>query len=271
MKKVIFIAMLLSLMCVCGLSVGVCYAEESSTYYYVNSGEELTVYSSPQIGSNSTIMQIPSTYAFKYVKEENNTFVEIEYNGCKGYVLVSDLSSSCAQVNAKWGNNPYAYAFNASDFNDFNVDNVTAFYYDNNVWTAESNSTPASLITVKNVYGYYKDNNQEVYFLIDFVINVANGIDMEKRYVKASDFSTSKVNVSNIPESEGYKAQSATDNNPPTSGNINSGDHNGGNNGTTPKDTSNSFERYILIAVIAVLCVVIIILIFAPTKKRRGQ
>ena len=104
MKKVIIIAMLLTLLCVCGVSAGVCFADETSTtYYYVNSGEELTVYAYPQMENNHSIFKIPSTYAFKYVKEENSNFVEIEYNECKGYITVSDLKGICTQVNAKWG------------------------------------------------------------------------------------------------------------------------------------------------------------------------
>lgn len=263
--------MLISLICVCGLSAGVCFADETPNpaYYYVNSGKELTVYSSAQIGNNCAIMQIPNTYAFKYVKEENSTFVEIEYNDCKGYVLVSDLNVNCTQVNAKWGNNPFYYVFNADDFNTFTADNVTTYFYNNATWTADENSTPTSLITVTKVYGYYKDANQDVYFLVDFDVKISTGIKMEKHYIKASDFSTAQSNLSPIPESAGYKAQTASNNS--SNGGINSGAPNPTTNPSDSdvKDSANSFERYILIAVIAVLCVVIIILIFAPAKKRQ--
>lgn len=270
MKKVIIIAMLLSLICVCGLSAGVCFADETSTYYYVDKDKELTMYSSAQ-RSSGIFMQIPSTYAFKYVKEENSEFIEIEYNGCKGYVLINDLKAICTQVNTKWGNNPYAYSFDTTDFNAFAVDNVTTYRYENNVWTEDS-PTPSSYMTVKAVYGYYKDSDQQIYYLVDCHINIATGMDLTKCYIKANDFTSSAANIDNIPDSAGYVLQTTPDKPTVPSGEINSGDNNPPSadiNGSDPQTPKNSLDRYILIAVIAVLCVVIIILIFVPSKKRQ--
>ncbi len=270
MKKVIIIAMLISLICVCGLSAGVCFADETSTYYYVNKGKELTMYSSAQRLGGIT-MQIPSTYAFKYVKEENSEFAEIEYNGCKGYALINDLHAICTPVNAKWGNNPYAYTFDANNFNTFTVDNVTAYRYENSVWT-EISPTPSAFMTVNAVYGYYRDSTQQLYFLVDCHINIATGMDLAKCYIKANDFANSSANIDNIPESAGYILQTTVEKPSTPSGDINSGNNNPPSanvNGSDTQTPKNSLDRYILIAVIAVLCVVIVILIFVPTKKRQ--
>ncbi len=271
MKKLIILTMLLMILSVCALSAGVCFADETSTYYYVEKDKELTVYISPQ-RTSGIALQIPATYAFKYIKDENGDFAAIEYNGCQGYVLLNDFNVMCKKVDAKWGENPYEYTFKAQDFDKFKSENIVAYTYNGNSLSAVNNPTPSNLITIKNVYGYFKDGNQ-TYILVDIALNVGIGYEMLKHYIKADDIQGALELVNGIPQSAGYIAQTTPDKPTVPSGDSNSGDNNTPNVGDNNSDTQtpkNSLDRYIMIAVIAVLCVVIIILIFAPTKKRQG-
>ena len=269
MKKVIIIAMLLSLLCVCSLSAGVCFADEASTsttqrYYFEASVTTPNLYLRASAdGESRILLYIPHSYAFEKIEEANGAFVKVKYNEIEGYIQTNALTNNCKQVTSKWGNNAYEYEFpnitvTASQFTLYSKNDMTA------IGSEEQNR-----FRIDKVYGYYY-KDKEYYFLADTSsISMGSYKSNELGYIKATDTSLANFNENSIPESAGYKAQTTADNNPPTSGNINSGNPNGGNNGTTPKDTSNSFERYILIAVNAVLCVVIIILIFAPTRKRQ--
>lgn len=272
MKKIIIIAMLLTVLSATLLAGGVVYADETETtypIYYFEKPQTQTLSSLPLRATadneGKVLIYIPHSYAFEKLEEPSGQFVKVRYNGLEGFVETLNFNTYCKSVNDKWGGNPYAYTFNyeitASKIALYNVDAELTLNEDLN---------PQKANTVCNkTYGYYTKNG-ETYFYVNLSISipgVAQSITSDY-YIKASDTSLAQFNASNIPVSAGYTAQTAVEENP--SGEINSGDKvpSVDDNKSPTQSPKNSLDRYILIAVIAVLCVVIVILIFVPNRKK---
>ena len=262
MKKVIIIAMLLSLLCVCGLSAGVCFADEatsSQAYYFEKSATSShLVLRDTASDEGKILLYIPHSYAFEKLEDANNGFVKVKYNGKEGYIAASDFAG-CKAVSDKWESNPLAY--DLSGVSVTATPTVTPYTPDMNPYDYAIKKED---LTITTVYGY-RIKDGEYYFLVDATAQIFGTIYINGYYIKASDTSRADFNESTIPESAGYRAQKAAES-------VSNGDNagpTGDPTGAGVKDSTNAFERYILIAVIAVLCVVIIILIFAPTRKRR--
>lgn len=271
MKKVIIIAMLLSILCVCGLSAGVCFADETSSsqqiYYFEKSQATPNL---PMRASASeegkVLLYIPHSYAFEKLEEPSGGFVKVNYNGQVGYIQTVSFNNNCKQVTSKWGNNAYAY-----NFLDVTVteSKVTLYSKDN---MTNLGSIEKDLFTINKVYGYYFLGN-DYYFLADTTTMVFGNPNNVLGYVKATDTSLANFKAEDIEENAGYVLQTTPEQPSIPSGEINSGNTNPpslDNNGTDTQTPKNSLDRYILIAVIAVLCVVIIILIFVPNKKKQN-
>lgn len=254
MKKVIILALLLTVLAVVFIGGGVCSADESDVYYYTSQNIEMRVTPSPE---SKVAIYVPATYAFKYVETLEN-YVKINYNGYEGYISASAFTSYCKPVTEKWGGEPYEYAI----ANDIISKEGTLTMYNMDIDMSAFDPYLTSAVTVNKVYGYYVKNN-EYYFLVNYTAYN----DTKDRYIKASD-TKDLVNFTSaaISPSAGYLKQTAPDE--ITSGDSNPGGKPGSN--MTTKSPTNNLERYILIAVIAVLCVVIIILIFAPNRSRRN-
>ena len=271
MKKVIIIAMLLSLICVCGLSAGVCFADETSTttseWYYFEKSDDTPNLPLREVANaeGKVLLYIPHSYAFQKLEEPNGAFIKVKYNSKEGFIDTKAFNNNCKKVTTKWGNNPYAY-----DLSDLNItaDKVTPYKMD---MTLDSHSFDKSEITINSIFGYHVKDN-DYYFLVDATAVIYNTPIPIYGYIKASDTSKANFNESTVPESAGYILQTTVEKPPTPSGDINSGDNNPPSadiNGSDTQTPKNSLDRYILIAVIAVLCVVIVILIFVPTKKRQ--
>ncbi|MDE7348911.1 MAG: hypothetical protein K2N53_04545, partial [Clostridia bacterium] len=226
MKKVIIIAMLMSLICVCGLSAGVCFADDTSTttseWYYFEKSDF-----TPNLALRETaneegkvLLYIPHTYAFEKIEEPSGAFVKVKYNSKEGFIYTNAFNSNCKKVTTKWGNNPYTY-----DLSDLNItaDKITPYKIED--MTADSHSFDKSEITINTVYGYRLKGN-DYYFLVDAKA-VIYGTDIPiYGYIKASDTSKANFSEDNIPDSVGYVLQTTPDKPTVPSGEINSGDNN---------------------------------------------
>ena len=80
MKKVIILALLITVLAVVFIGGGVCSADESDVYYYTSQNIEMRVTPSPE---SKVAIYVPATYAFKYVETLEN-YVKINYNGYEG-------------------------------------------------------------------------------------------------------------------------------------------------------------------------------------------
>ena len=270
MKRVIIIAMLLSLICVCGLSAGVCFADETSTatseWYNLETGVTPSLSLRESANEESKVLlYIPHSYAFEKLEEPNGAFIKVRYNSKEGYVYTNAFNSNCKKVTAKWGRNP-----SANDLSDLNItsDTITPYKLD---MTADTHSFDKSEITINSVFGYRAKDN-DYYFLVDATAVIFNTPVPIYGYIKASDTSKANFSEDSIPQSAGYTLQTTPEKPTTPSGEINSGENNppsANYNGSDTQTPKNSLDRYILIAVIAVVCGVIIILIFVPTKKRQ--
>lgn len=270
MKKVIIIAMLLTVLSVCLLSTGVCFADEtektSSLYYFEKT--QATPQLALRAGADNdekVLIYIPHSYAFEKLEEPTGSFVKVRYNSLEGYIQTNEFNSNCKQVNDKWGSNPYAYNLN------FEIEAAEPILYNTTDLSPIEELRPKkSNIVCNNIYGFFTKNN-EVYFLVNLTISVIPGVTLDSinYYIKLSDTSiASTFKVETIPVNNGYIAQTTPDKNPDDE--INSGDNVPPvNDDTSPtRNPKNSLDRYIMIAVIAVLCVVIIVLIFIPNRKK---
>ncbi|MDE5756481.1 MAG: hypothetical protein K2I23_05255, partial [Clostridia bacterium] len=264
---------LLSLICVCGLSAGVCFADETSTppsewYYFEKSSAR------PDLPLRDTaseegkiLLYIPHSYAFEKLADPDGAFIKVKYNSKEGYISTAFFNSNCKKVTAKWGNNPYAY-----DLSDLTMTVDDVITYDVESMEADPYPTRKSDFAIKSVYGY-RTKGIDYYFLVDAVITYRGNTETYTLYVKASDTNRANFSEENIPINAGYTLQTTPDKPSTPSGEITSGDENtppsADKNGSDTQSPKNSLDRYILIAVIAVLCVVIVILIFVPTKRRQ--
>ena len=266
MKKVIIIAMLLTVLSVCLLSTGICFADEtektSSLYYFEKTQATLNLELRMNAdGESKILILIPHSYAFEKLEEPANGFVKVRYNSLEGYVQTASFNSNCKPVNDKWGSNPYAY-----DLSYEITPQQIALYKEDDLSLLKTE--PSSNVTVKKVYGYFiKEGN--TYFLTEVTVSIPEyDVTSDKRcYVKATDTSLSTFKAEEIPVSAGYTAQTSFDK---PDDQIDSGDNVPPvNDDTSPtRNPKNSLDRYIMIAVIAVLCVVIIVLIFIPNRKK---
>lgn len=273
MKKVIIIALLLMIICVCGLSAGVCFADETSPstnewYYFQQSTDRTNLPLKATADDESKIiLYIPHSYAFEKLEEPNGSYLKVKYNSKEGYISTAYFNSNCKKVTSKWGNNPYAYDLSSLALS---VDEVIT--YDENKMEADDYPTRKSDFEIATVYGYRMKDN-DYYFLVDANITYRGETKKYTLYIKASDTNRANFNERDIPDSAGYTLQTTPENPTTPSGEITSGGETTlpsvDNNGSDTQTPKNSLDRYILIAVIAVLCVVIIILIFVPNKKRQ--
>ena len=265
--------MLLSLICVCGLSAGVCFADETSTptaewYYFEKSSDR------PDLPLRETaseegkiLLYIPHTYAFEKLADPDGAFVKVKYNSKEGYISTAYFNSNCKKVSSKWGNN--AYAFDLSDLT-VTAEKITPYNIED--MTADSHPFDKNEVTINTVYGY-RTKGIDYYFLVDAVATIYGTNIPIYGYIKASDTNHANFSEENIPINAGYTLQTTPEKPPVSSGEINSGDTttpSADKNGSDTQAPKNSLDRYILIAVIAVLCVVIMILIFAPSRKRHS-
>ncbi|MDE6275290.1 MAG: SH3 domain-containing protein [Clostridia bacterium] len=271
MKKVIIIAMLLTILCVCGLSAGVCFADETSEptnewYYFEKSTDR------PNLPLRETaneegkvLLYIPHSYAFEKIADPDGAFVKVKYNSKEGYISTAYFNSNCTKVSSKWGNNAYTY-----DLSDLTVtaEKITPYKKDD---MSPYTTLDKKDFTINKVYGYYIYGN-DYYFLIDAIGIVFDNPNPIHGYIKASDTNRANFNEKDIPVNAGYTLQTTPDKPTTPSGSMSSGNTNtpsADKNGSDTQTPKNSLDRYILIAVIAVLCVVIVILIFVPTRKRQ--
>lgn len=258
--------MLLTVLSVCLLSTGVCFADEtektSSLYYFEKTQAtpnlELRMNAD---GESKILILIPHSYAFEKLEESANGFVKVRYNSLEGYVQTASFNSNCKPVNDKWGSNPYAYDLSF----DITAQEVTL--YDVDIYmTALDEKAKNTKLTINSIYGHFiKDN--EIYFLVNVVItSFGSPLPAKNYYVNIKDTS-STFKADNIPISAGYTAQTSFDK---PDDELDSGDNVPPvNDDTSPtRNPKNSLDRYIMIAVIAVLCVVIIVLIFIPNRKK---
>ena len=273
MKKVIIIAMLLTVLCVCAVSTGVCFADETTTdtnewYYFEKSSDRPNL---PLRESNDdeskVLLYIPHTYAFQKIEEPNGVFVKVKYNDKEGYINTAYFKSNCKPLTSKWGDNPYVL-----DLSDLAVTTDDVITYDLETMEADDYPTRKSDFHINTVYGYYMKGS-DYYFLVDAAITYRGESKNYTLYLKATDTNKANFKEEDIPDSQGYKLQTTPEKPQVSSGEINSGDTttpSADKNGSDTQAPKNSLDRYILIAVIAVLCVVIMILIFAPTRKRHS-
>ncbi len=267
MKKVIIIAMLLTVLSLCLLSTGICFADEtektSSLYYFEKT--QATPQLALRAGADNderVLIYIPHSYAFEKLEEPTGSFVKVRYNSLEGYIQTNEFNSNCKQVNDKWGSNPYAY-----DLSYEITPQQIALYKEDDLSLLKTE--PSSNVTVKKVYGYFINKEGNTYFLTEVTVSIPEyDVTSDKRcYVKATDTSLSTFKAEEIPVSAGYTAQTSFDK---PDDEIDSGDNVPPvNDDTSPtRNPKNSLDRYIMIAVIAVLCVVIIVLIFIPNRKK---
>lgn len=273
MKKLIIIAMLLAVICVCGLSVGVCFADETSPtseWYYFSKSTDCPDLPLRESANNEgkVLLYIPHSYAFEKLADPEGAYVKVKYNSKEGYISTASFNSNCKKVTSKWGNNPYAY-----DLSDLTVTAERITPYKAEDMTADTHSFDKSELTINTIYGY-REKDGNYYFLVD-AIAVIYGTNVPiYGYIKASDTNRANFSEENIPVNAGYTLQTTPENPPIQSGDLTSGDQTTtppatDKNGSDTQTPKNSLDRYILIAVIAVLCVVIVILIFVPTRKRQ--
>lgn len=258
--------MLLTVLSLCLLSTGICFADEtektSSLYYFEKT--QATPQLALRAGADNderVLIYIPHSYAFEKLEEPTGSFVKVRYNSLEGYIQTNEFNSNCKQVNDKWGSNPYAY-----DLSYEITPQQIALYKEDDLSLLKTE--PSSNVTVKKVYGYFiKEGN--TYFLTEVTVSIPEyDVTSDKRcYVKATDTSLSTFKAEEIPVSAGYTAQTSFDK---PDDQIDSGDNVPPvNDDTSPtRNPKNSLDRYIMIAVIAVLCVVIIVLIFIPNRKK---
>lgn len=259
--------MLLTVLSVCLLSTGICFADEtektSSLYYFEKT--QATPQLALRAGADNdekVLIYIPHSYAFEKLEEPTGSFVKVRYNSLEGYIQTNEFNSNCKQVNDKWGSNPYAY-----DLSYEITPQQIALYKEDDLSLLKTE--PSSNVTVKKVYGYFINKEGNTYFLTEVTVSIPEyDVTSDKRcYVKATDTSLSTFKAEEIPVSAGYTAQTSFDK---PDDEINSGDNVPPvNDDTSPtRNPKNSLDRYIMIAVIAVLCVVIIVLIFIPNRKK---
>lgn len=259
--------MLLTVLSVCLLSTGICFADEtektSSLYYFEKT--QATPQLALRAGADNderVLIYIPHSYAFEKLEEPTGSFVKVRYNSLEGYIQTNEFNSNCKQVNDKWGSNPYAY-----DLSYEITPQQIALYKEDDLSLLKTE--PSSNVTVKKVYGYFINKESNTYFLTEVTVSIPEyDVTSDKRcYVKATDTSLSTFKAEEIPVSAGYTAQTSFDK---PDDEIDSGDNVPPvNDDTSPtRNPKNSLDRYIMIAVIAVLCVVIIVLIFIPNRKK---
>lgn len=259
--------MLLTVLSVCLLSTGICFADEtektSSLYYFEKT--QATPQLALRAGADNdekVLIYIPHSYAFEKLEEPTGSFVKVRYNSLEGYIQTNEFNSNCKQVNDKWGSNPYAY-----DLSYEITPQQIALYKEDDLSLLKTE--PSSNVTVKKVYGYFINKEGNTYFLTEVTVSIPEyDVTSDKRcYVKATDTSLSTFKAEEIPVSAGYTAQTSFDK---PDDEIDSGDNVPPvNDDTSPtRNPKNSLDRYIMIAVIAVLCVVIIVLIFIPNRKK---
>lgn len=259
--------MLLTVLSLCLLSTGICFADEtektSSLYYFEKT--QATPQLALRAGADNderVLIYIPHSYAFEKLEEPTGSFVKVRYNSLEGYIQTNEFNSNCKQVNDKWGSNPYAY-----DLSYEITPQQIALYKEDDLSLLKTE--PSSNVTVKKVYGYFINKEGNTYFLTEVTVSIPEyDVTSDKRcYVKATDTSLSTFKAEEIPVSAGYTAQTSFDK---PDDEIDSGDNVPPvNDDTSPtRNPKNSLDRYIMIAVIAVLCVVIIVLIFIPNRKK---